>query len=130
MHSLFVNVVKLMQNQHSTISGICAAYLAESFGGNDEAKLTRLENQLEDVLASTEDWFYYLQDILDLKILVLRQALIHHLVNAFVYPSLLLPVLQYRTSVSLATENGSSTKAATSRNSSHEKSHFTSGELL
>jgi protein CLEC16A len=133
MHSLFVNVVKLMQNQHTTISGICASYLAESCGSNDEGKLTRLENQLEDVLASTEDWFYYLQDILDLKILVLRQALIHHLVNEFIYPSLLQPILEYRTSAAVKAETETSTKTSTPskapRSSSHEKSsQFTSGE--
>eukprot|EP01034_Spumella_vulgaris_P023897 gene23897-30175_t len=113
MHSLFVNVVKLMQNQHSTISGICVAYFTESCSGNDETKLNRLENQLEDILASTEDWFYYLQDILDLKILVLRQALIHHLINEFVYPCLLQPLLQYRASASAAERESRDDKVGT-----------------
>ncbi len=111
MHSLFVNIVSLMRSQHSTISSICVAYQTES----DELKQNKLENQLEDILASTEDWFYYLQDILDLKILALRQALIHHLLNEFVYPVLLLPLTKYRAAASATATADSPVPGATGK---------------
>ena len=57
--------------------------------------MTKCEHALEDLLAMTEDWFYYLQDLLDLQIPKLRKALITHLMNEFFYSVLLNPLMAY-----------------------------------
>lgn len=43
---------------------------------------------------TTEDWFFYLQDLLDLKIPKISDSLIHYTMNDFVYKCLLNPTVE------------------------------------
>ena len=67
--------------------------------------LAKCANKLEDIQAVTEDWFYYLQDILELKIEKLSRSLITYLMDNFFYPVLFNPLHQYQVSKSLLSKS-------------------------
>eukprot|EP01038_Epipyxis_sp_PR26KG_P012441 gene12441-16686_t len=86
MNKLFAQFVKTMKSQYHTLVKICHEYNISTDTNN-----TRLEHSLEDLMISTEDWFYYLQDVLDLNIMKLRKACINFIMIEFIYPVLLKP---------------------------------------
>ncbi len=49
----------------------------------------RLKQNFEDVGINLEDWLFYVQDLMDLKILVLQKAMSSYLLNNFICPVLL-----------------------------------------
>lgn len=57
-----------------------------------QGALLQHERQLENIMTGFEDWMYYLQDMLDLKIPRLSRALIVCLVDDFVQTTLLHPI--------------------------------------
>ena len=50
--------------------------------------------KLDDTMSAMEDWFFYLQDLLDLDVPVLRKALVHQLIHDFLLPVLLNPLMK------------------------------------
>ena len=44
----------------------------------EESSLIQIENRLEDMMVTTEDWLYYLQDLMDLKIPKITENLIYY----------------------------------------------------
>jgi protein CLEC16A len=91
MLCFFREVVKLMDKQYMDILQTCNTYLAACDEG-DAALLQRCEHALDDILNTTEDWFYYLQDLLDLQIPRLRTALVTHIMDEFFVTVLMNPV--------------------------------------
>ena len=101
MFTFFTVITSLMRSQYASLLTLCKQYTSAAVGLNgtgsgaegdvdaDQGKLQSIENQMTDLLVNSEDWLYYLQDIFDLKIMVLRRALVVHLVNNFLYPVLL-----------------------------------------
>jgi protein CLEC16A len=99
MSIMFAQTVNFMENQYNNIFKICKQYYRACNAGNDEASgeadKVRLEGKLDDTLSSMEDWFYYLQDLLDLDVPILRRALVHQLIHDFLLPVLLAPLLKH-----------------------------------
>lgn len=96
MGIMFAQTVNFMENQYHTIFKTCKLYY-KTCNSNDEAASTKLESKIDDILSSMEDWFYYLQDLLDLDVPVLRKALVHQLIHDFLLPVLLGPLLKHHT---------------------------------
>lgn len=94
MRGFFEQIVRIMTSQFNSISETCTIY-AKASTELDEAGTTKLEYQLEDQLAGAEDWFYYLQDLLDLPIPRLRRALIAFLDSEFIQAVLLAPLVRH-----------------------------------
>ena len=93
MQGLFQQIVKLMMLQFDNILKTVQSYYNHSLT-TDEAAMKKAEDHLDDLLASAEDWFYYLQDLLDLPIPELKKALITYLVSDFILPVLFTPIVQ------------------------------------
>ena len=93
MGIMFAQTVNFMDNQYHNIFKTCKLYYKTS-NTNDEASSVRLEGKLDDILSGMEDWFYYLQDLLDLDVPVLRKALVHQLIHDFLLPVLLAPLMK------------------------------------
>jgi protein CLEC16A len=88
LHELLCQMVKIMKKEFAIMVKYCKEYSKVS---NDENKSLKIENYLEDLLTSSDDWFYYLQDLLDLKVVKLKENLIKQLLHGFIYPILLNP---------------------------------------
>lgn len=93
MGVLFAQTVNLMETQYTTILKTCKQYY-RSCNSYDELAPSRIEDKLDDMLSAMEDWFYYMQDLLDLDVGRLRRALINHLLNDFIIPVLLQPLVK------------------------------------
>ena len=52
----------------------------------EESSLIQIENRLDDMMVTTEDWLYYLQDLMDLKIPKITENLIYYGLNKLNYP--------------------------------------------
>jgi hypothetical protein len=50
----------------------------------EESSLIQIENRLDDMMVTTEDWLYYLQDLMDLKIPKITENLIYYGGDLFV----------------------------------------------
>jgi len=94
MGIMFAQTVNFMENQYHTIFKTCKMYY-KACNANDEAESTKMESKIDDILSSMEDWFYYLQDLLDLDVPILRKALVHQLIHDFLLPVLLGPLLKH-----------------------------------
>ena len=114
MGVMFAQTVNFMENQYHNIFKTCKLYYktcSSTFNaagnangnGNSDAsaaasalsEASKLENKLDDTLSAMEDWFYYLQDLLDLDVPLLRKALVHQLINDFLLPVLLGPLVKF-----------------------------------
>lgn len=102
MGIMFAQTVNFMENQYHTIFKTCKLYY-KTCNTHDEAASIKLENKIDDILSSMEDWFYYLQDLLDLDVPILRKALVHQLIHDFLLPVLLGPLMKHH---SLFLEDG------------------------
>lgn len=63
----------------------------------------RIEDQLSDITTSLEDWLYYLQDLIDLKIEGLHTSFVQYFVSNYVYQILLDPILRFIQDIRSAT---------------------------
>jgi protein CLEC16A len=93
MGIMFAQTVNFMENQYHTIFKTCKNYY-KMCNAYEETAAGKLEDKLDDALSAMEDWFFYLQDLLDLDVPVLRKALVHQLVHDFLLPVLLNPLLK------------------------------------
>lgn len=93
MGIMFAQTVNFMENQYHNIFKTCKMYY-KTCNAYDEAAAVKLENKLDDSLSAMEDWFFYLQDLLDLDVPVLRKALVHQLIHDFLLPVLLSPLMK------------------------------------
>lgn len=108
-------VVKILNDYYTAMLECCMAYKIatqnersiiaalerrSAMGGKTDAPASaavQFERQLESTITSFEDWLYYLQDVIDLKVPKLTRMLIVRLISGFVYPTLLGPIeLQFR----------------------------------
>ena len=62
---------------------------------SDLKELRKLEEHIDDVMLSIDDWLYYIQDVFSLNISILRRCLVHHLLTEFIYPFLLEPLKSF-----------------------------------
>ena len=100
MHSLFSQIVIILEVHYSSAVMCCLEYSANlnhpSSKDKTESKgCKRVEDQLSDILTSLEDWLFYLQDIIGLKIEKLHTSFVQYLVSNFIYPVLLDPLLRF-----------------------------------
>jgi protein CLEC16A len=95
MLQLFIQVIKLMKSQYSAVVKHCSSYWKSCSEEVDEAPLIKIENSLEDTMASIEDWFYYLQDVMDLGIVKLQTALVNQIITELFIPELLKPLEKF-----------------------------------
>jgi hypothetical protein len=129
--TLFSAITALMLGQYKALLQVCEQYSAVCSGvgtaatgaddGGDSkveaealtrSRLSSLEGQLSDLLLQSEDWFYYLQDLFDLKINSLRRSLVLHLLNSFIVPVLLPNIAKASAQLSSdSTANGIATSA-------------------
>lgn len=93
MGIMFAQTVNFMENQYHSIFKTCKTYY-KMCNAYDEAAALKLEDKLDDALSAMEDWFFYLQDLLDLDVPVLRKALVHQLIHDFLLPVLLNPLMK------------------------------------
>jgi hypothetical protein len=99
MLKLFNQIVSLMESQYSSVFSICRGIWIKNISQSnnideiDEKEIIRDETQLSDILISMEDWLYYLDDLVGLHINKLRMALIRHLMDLFIFPIILDPIL-------------------------------------
>lgn len=87
-------VIEFMEDQYLSIVKVSTSYF-QTYRDRDEASCSKLEGRLEDLISGTEDWFYYLQDLLDLEVPLLRKALTNSIVTEYFIPILLVPVLKH-----------------------------------
>jgi protein CLEC16A len=83
MSVLFEGIVKIMKDQLASIQKHAIEFIKV------DTDLNKLKQAFEDCGIGIEDWLYYLQDVMDLKIEVLQRALTSYLLNYFVKPMLL-----------------------------------------
>lgn len=103
MVKLFTVVMSLMEKQYQGVLDACREHVmmlhhARHGQGEESAVWALLERRLPEMLTAVEDWLYYIQDIFELKIMFLRRALVHHLMNELVYPLFLKPFLHFSSS--------------------------------
>lgn len=99
MTQLFHAIVQIMVDQIDLLGSICLAY-GKCAMENDEAGMVKVEQSLGDAFIVLEDWLYYIQDLLSLKIEIFNRALIQHMVDFFVCPVLFKSFLHLRSDVS------------------------------
>jgi hypothetical protein len=80
----------------------------------------RIEDQLSDITTSLEDWLYYLQDLIDLKIEGLHTSFVQYFVSNYVYQILLDPILRLIQDVRSAPQSNSPRKVVKSAKDSEE----------
>lgn len=93
-------VVKILNSYYFSMVKISLEYLSliqnetSRIRPSDIQAFTRLENSLDDITAAFEDWIYFMQDIVGLKIFKIRYMTISHIMSDFVYPTLLLAFMK------------------------------------
>lgn len=113
MHKFFTQIGSLMETQYSTIFRCTQQYqsILKTTNNNstsitkskdekekyesDLKELRKLEEQIDDVMLSIDDWLYYIKDVFSLNISILRRCLVHHLLTEFIYPFLLEPLKSF-----------------------------------
>lgn len=91
MVMLFEGIVKIMKEQLTLILKHSNSHIKLQ-ADDKENIIGKVEYSIEDLTITIEDWLYYLQDLLDLKIEVLQHALILYLLNNFITPELFTPI--------------------------------------
>jgi hypothetical protein len=76
-------------NDHNSDHGGVAGFEARICG-----ELTKIDQSVEDLTISIEDWLYYLQDVFDLNIEILQRSLVCNILNNFVLPFMISPLLK------------------------------------
>jgi hypothetical protein len=57
-------------------------------------EMTKIDQSVEDLTISIEDWLYYLQDLFDLNIEILQRSLVCNILNNFILPFMVNPLLK------------------------------------
>lgn len=98
MFNFLTKVVHIINRYFETLIRIANEYLAACKRSMTN-EMDRLENQADDILSSVEDWTYFLQDLLGLRIMKLRRAAISFMLLEFIYPKLLSSFLSLSSNV-------------------------------
>ena len=90
----------MLEAHHSSAVMCCLEYSANLSHATTQDKgatkaSKRIEDQLTDITTSLEDWLFYLQDLIDLKIDGLHIAFVQYFTSNFVYQILLDPILRF-----------------------------------
>jgi hypothetical protein len=89
MYKFLNEIIIIMEKYFNDIIKDCLDYQKSIDTPNNQKTLDRLENAITDISASLEDWMYFLQEVLGLGILKLRQAVVYYILSQYVYPTLL-----------------------------------------
>lgn len=93
---LCTQTIQYMEVQYENICKLSYQYHQFDLD-RDEVNKSRLEGRIDDLVTGMEDWFYYLQDLLDLDVPILRKALINRIASDFVLDTLAPAILkQYK----------------------------------
>lgn len=99
IEDLLSAVSAVFNSMYSTMRDAYLAYRqVEDISGDNvftpqqSALINQHERQLESTVTGFEDWLYYLQDVVDLKVPRLTKVLITRLMSDFVYSTLLEPL--------------------------------------
>jgi hypothetical protein len=110
VESLMTTITAVLNTQYASMCDACFGYRAARPDAVLSAQLAEMgaqkvyalpssqgsslnyERQLESLITGFEDWMYYLQDMLDLKVPRLTRALVSHLLADFVQTTLLGPI--------------------------------------
>lgn len=87
MSDLFKAIINIMNNQFLSLKRLYTSYL--SVDNLTKNEIDKLEQNFTDQSIIIEDWLYYLQDILGLKIQKLSEFFEFKLIYEFVYPTLI-----------------------------------------
>lgn len=93
LFSMLEVIVRIMRDQFLLLEKQSLLFLKLHNDKAEREVLLRCEQALEDAFIGAEDWLYYIQDILNLTIPDLQQALISHILSAFIRPVLLTRVV-------------------------------------
>jgi protein CLEC16A len=87
MNILFEGIILIMKDQYNAIQKYADEFINSVH--EKQSDLTRLKQNFEDVGINLEDWLFYLQDLMGLKIEVLQKSMSSYLLNNFICPVLL-----------------------------------------